>query len=109
MNGSLSTAFCLLLLVPPAPAADRAEAPTTLVDVNRASRSELEALPGIGVERAKLIVRLREHNGPFRNIEELRALPRLSEKQFEALRRKAFAGAESVERKAAETRSKLSR
>lgn len=92
-----------------APAAERSETPTPPVDINRASRSELETLPGIGVERAKLIVRMRERNGPFRNIEELRALPRLSKKQFEALRRAAIAGAEPVKRDDAEAGSEPSR
>lgn len=95
----------MLLLAPPVPAAEGGETPTSPVDINRASRSELEALPSIGVERAKLIVRMRERNGPFRNIDELRALPRLSEKQFEALRRAAVVQAEPVDREAAEANS----
>lgn len=101
--------FCLLLLAPPAAAAEHDKTPAAPVDVNRASRSELEALPGIGVERARLIIRMRERNGPFRDIEELRALPRLSEKQFAALRLAAVIGAEPVEREAAEAASEPSR
>jgi len=97
------------MLSRPVPGAERNQAPTPPVDVNSASRSELETLPSIGVERAKLIVRMRERNGPFRNIEELQALPRLSKKQFEALRQAAIVGADPVKRVGADAGSKPSR
>jgi competence protein ComEA len=61
--------------------------PAKLIDINTATAKELEALPAIGEARAQMIVRMRERNGPFKQVEELRALPRLSEKQFEALRK----------------------
>ena len=57
------------------------------IDVNSATRQELETLPGIGPARAAMIVRIRETSGPFQSVEELRALPRLTDKQFEKLRR----------------------
>jgi competence protein ComEA len=56
------------------------------LDINRASAEQLADLPGIGPGRAAQIVRIRERNGPFRTIDELRMLPRLSEKQFQRLR-----------------------
>lgn len=56
------------------------------IDINSATRRELETLPGIGSARAAMIVRIREANGPFRSVGELRALPRLTNKQFEKLR-----------------------
>ncbi len=60
---------------------------TCLVNVNEATAEELERLPGIGRARSEMIVRVREKNGPFRNVEELRALPRLSEKSLKNLRK----------------------
>ena len=57
-----------------------------LLDLNAATAAELEQLPGIGPERARLIVKMRERNGLFRCLEELRALPRLTDKQFAKLR-----------------------
>ena len=45
-----------------------------LVDVNRAGAPELDRLPGIGPVLARRIVEHRERNGPFRSIEELRAV-----------------------------------
>lgn len=58
-----------------------------LLDLNKASVEQLTALPGLGAERAKMIVRVREKNGPFKALEELLALPRLTGRQFEELKR----------------------
>jgi competence ComEA-like helix-hairpin-helix protein len=55
------------------------------LDLNSAPTAELEALPGIGRTTAQRIVRIRERNGPYRCIEELRAVPRLSEAQYRVL------------------------
>jgi competence protein ComEA len=44
------------------------------VNLNRASRSELEALPGIGAATAQRIIEQRERNGPFQSLEQLRDL-----------------------------------
>lgn len=57
------------------------------LDLNRATAAELQRIPGIGATRASWIVRIRESNGPFRSVDELRAMPRLSEKSFQRLRR----------------------
>jgi competence protein ComEA len=46
-----------------------------LVSLNRASASELEALPGIGPRRAEAIVRDRERNGPFGSADALLRIP----------------------------------
>ena len=69
------TAAWLLAPPLPSPAAEK-------LDLNRATARELEALPGIGAERARQIVRMRRRNGPFRCVEELRALPRISERDL---------------------------
>ena len=63
--------------------------PQAPVNINTASAQELAQLPGIGPARAAQIVRLREKNGPFRSVEELRSLPRLSEKQFQQIKKYA--------------------
>lgn len=46
-----------------------------LVDLNRASAEVLEALPGIGPSKARLIVATREQRGGFRSVEELDQIP----------------------------------
>ena len=57
------------------------------VNVNKATLQQLEKVPGLGPARARMIVRVRERNGPFRRVEELKAIPRLSEKAFQKLRK----------------------
>lgn len=44
------------------------------LNLNRASRAELEGLPGIGAATAQRIVDHRERNGPFQTLEQLREL-----------------------------------
>ena len=53
----------------PGPSPDRA-----VLDLNRAGAAELDALPGIGPVLARRIVEHRTHHGPFRRVEELRAV-----------------------------------
>ena len=65
----------------------KAPPPSGPIDINKAGVVQLERLPGIGRSRAEMIVRVRERNGRFKSVEELRALPRLSEKEFERLRK----------------------
>ena len=63
--------------------------PRAPVNINSATVEQLQQLPGIGPSRAAQIIRLRQTNGAFRSVEELRALPRLSEKQFQELKKYA--------------------
>ena len=44
---------------------------TSAVNINTASASELQALPGIGAKTAARIVEYRQKNGPFKKIEEI--------------------------------------
>jgi competence protein ComEA len=45
------------------------------VDVNAASQSELETLPGIGPSKANAIIDFRSTNGPFKNLDDLDRVP----------------------------------
>lgn len=60
----------------PAPVESRAAAPVTAdtLDLNRASAVELESLPGIGPVLARRICDHRQREGPFRTVDELRAV-----------------------------------
>lgn len=58
-----------------AAAADDAGSGDGVVDVNRASPSELEALPGIGPALAAAIVEHRERFGPFASGDDLTQVP----------------------------------
>lgn len=58
------------------------------LDINRASVSELEKLPGIGPVLARRIVEWRETRGPFRSFEDLLQVPGIGPKTLEGIRDK---------------------
>jgi len=59
---------------------------TPAVNINRATREELERLPGVGPALAQRIVEHRERHGPFRRVEHLLAVRGISERRFAELR-----------------------
>ena len=73
------------------PASGVADAPDSTrradarLDLNRASAAELDALPGIGPVLAGRIVEHRNTHGPFRRVEELRAVRGVGPRLFERL------------------------
>lgn len=73
---------------PPRAAEQVARAPARgdTLDLNRASESDLDRLPGIGPVLARRIVEHRERHGPFRRIEELRAVRGVGPRLLERLR-----------------------
>ena len=56
------------------------------VNINRASESDLDALPGVGPSTARAIVEDRDANGPFSTIEDLMRVSGVGEKKFEKLK-----------------------
>ena len=52
------------------------------ININAASVSDLQALPGIGAKTAALIVEYRQKNGPFKKVEELMNVRGIGEKNF---------------------------
>jgi len=56
------------------------------VDVNHATAQELERLPEIGPSLAQRIVEYRQTHGPFRKPEDLRGVPGIGPKTYEALK-----------------------
>jgi competence ComEA-like helix-hairpin-helix protein len=75
---------------PSAPAP--AEAVAT-VDLNQAGFAELDALPGIGPVLAGRILQHRAAHGPFREPEDLLAVPGIGPRLFERLRPRVRVGA----------------
>ena len=96
-------AALLLCLAVPAAAADKADAPAlstptsnggqqamtkaaeeTAVSINQATAEQLAAaLSGVGLKKAEGIVRYREQNGPFTQVEQLQEVPGIGPALFE--------------------------
>jgi competence protein ComEA len=57
-----------------------------ILNLNTATPKQLEELPGIGPVLAKRIVEFREKRGGYRRLEELLAIPGISEKKWKVLR-----------------------
>ena len=58
----------------------------TTININIATSSELDALPGIGPALAARIIEHRELNGPFRTIDELEVVSGISERMVNEMR-----------------------
>ncbi len=52
------------------------------ININTASVSELDTLPGIGIATANEIIAYREANGKFKTIEDIMKVPRIKENRF---------------------------
>lgn len=73
---------------PPAPGAalaSKGNLQQQKLDINRATREELESVPGIGPRMAQSIVELRNRKGTFSKLEDLLGVPGIKEKKLEAL------------------------
>jgi competence protein ComEA len=57
-----------------------------VLNLNTATLKELEALPGIGPAIARRIVEFRAKKGGFKRVEELLAIPGISEKKWRAIK-----------------------
>jgi competence ComEA-like helix-hairpin-helix protein len=80
--------LCVLLSVLTAAIATQAKKhpPAKPLDLNSATEQQLEQLPGVGPATAKAIVQFRQKSGPFRRVEDLLAVPRITKKRLEKLR-----------------------
>lgn len=64
---------------------EAAEEVTFPIDINRADRPQLEALPGIGGVLATRILAYREEHGPFRSLGELTGVKGIGENRLKQL------------------------
>ena len=58
------------------------------VNINRANAAALVAhLPGIGVNKAEIIVKYRKANGKFKNVKDMMNVPGIGEKTYKGMKR----------------------
>ena len=68
------------------------------ININTASATEIEALPGIGAKTAALIVEYRQKNGPYKKIEDLMNVRGVGEKSFLKLKNQITVAAAKSDR-----------
>ena len=59
---------------------------STIVNINTASQTELEALPGIGPSTALKIINYRKENGKFKTIEDIKKVSGIGDAKFEKIK-----------------------
>lgn len=59
---------------------------TSIVNINKATQTELETLPGIGPSIALKIINYREENGKFSSIEDLKKVSGIGENKFDNIK-----------------------
>lgn len=56
------------------------------VNINKASQSDLENIPGVGPSLAQKIISFRDENGKFKNVEDLKNVSGIGDKKLESIK-----------------------
>jgi competence ComEA-like helix-hairpin-helix protein len=76
-----------LLLAGPAALAAKKKPPLRPINLNTATSAELQQVPGIGPSTADKILKMRKSYGPFKSVDDLRAIKGIGPKRLEKMRR----------------------
>ncbi len=82
INRFVAAALLAAFVLATGPAFAAASAPQGKVNLNTATVSQLEDLPGIGPALAARIVEHRQKNGAFKSVEDVMAVKGIGEKNF---------------------------
>ena len=69
---------------------NKKELPARPFDLNTATLKQLEELPGVGAVTAHAILNCREKSGPFKSVNDLLVIPRISKKKLDKIRPYVF-------------------
>lgn len=89
---ALTLFFCTAILFSfsTALAKTKKNLPARPFDLNTATLKQLEELPGVGPVTAHAILNFREKSGPFKSVNDLLVIPRISKKRLEKIRPYVF-------------------
>lgn len=68
------------------PQGNATPAPSSKVNINTATATQLDALPGVGPSTAKAIIAYRQSKGPFTKVEDLLNVPGIGPSKLDAMR-----------------------
>lgn len=86
----IATVLMAALFVPSAMFARKKQLPARPFDLNTATLKQLEELPGVGPVTAHAILDFREKSGPFKSVDDLLVIPRISQKKLAKIRPYVF-------------------
>src|SRR5262249_22188320 len=91
---------CIVAL-PSSLSAAKKKPPLHPVNLNTATAAELQQVPGIGPSTADKILKMRKAYGPFKSVDDLRAIKGIGPKRMEKMRKYLTVGKPAVPKKPA--------
>ena len=74
--------------------------PLAPININTATSEELQQVPGIGPVTAEKILQMRKSYGPFKSVDDLRAIRGIGPKRLEKMRKYLTVGKSASQKKA---------
>lgn len=103
-NALTFLALAIIFIGVPASAANK-KPPLHPINLNSATASELEQVPGIGPATAEKILKMRKSFGPFKSVDDLRAIKGIGPKRMEKMRKYLAVGKPAAPKKPANAAS----